>query len=154
MTLSETIDSKIVSLSNLVNKLRAAKCPPNSLLILFPHCIQYSKCPQKITLDLGECKRCGKCKVKNLIELAEKYGVQIAVASGGRVALQRVKSEEIRGVVAVACEKELRIGLMAAMPKAIMAVPNLRPHGYCKDTDVTMEEVEKEILRFLEVQGK
>ncbi|HHT9132753.1 MAG TPA: DUF116 domain-containing protein, partial [Candidatus Tripitaka californicus] len=75
-------------------------------------------------------------------------------ASGGRVALQRVKSEEIRGVVAVACEKELRIGLMAAMPKAIMAVPNLRPHGYCKDTDVTMEEVEKEILRFLEVQAK
>ena len=143
-----------MSLSNVVNKLRAAKCPPNSLLILFPHCIQYSKCPQKITLDLGECKRCGKCKVKNLIELAEKYGVQIAVASGGRVALQRVKSEEIRGVVAVACEKELRIGLMAAMPKAIMAVPNLRPHGYCKDTDVTMEEVEKEILRFLEVQGK
>ena len=92
MTLSETIDSKLVSLSNLVNKLRAAKCPPNSLLILFPHCIQYSKCPQKITLDLGECKRCGKCKVKNLIELAEKYGVQIAVASGGRVALQRVKN--------------------------------------------------------------
>src|SRR3989338_3557781 len=154
MTLSETIDSKFVSLSNLVNKLRAAKCPPNSLLILFPHCIQYSKCPQKITLDLGECKRCGKCKEKNLLELYEKYGVQIAVASGGRVALQRVKSEEVRGVVAVACEKELRIGLMAAMPKAIMAVPNLRPHGYCKDTDVTMEEVEKEILRFLEVQGK
>ncbi|HHT9154690.1 MAG TPA: DUF116 domain-containing protein [Candidatus Tripitaka sp. YC43] len=154
MTLSETIDSKFVSLSNLVNKLRAAKCPPNSLLILFPHCIQYSKCPQKITLDLGECKRCGKCKVKNLLELSEKYGVQIAVASGGRVALQRVKSEEIRGVVAVACEKELRIGLMAAMPKAIMAVPNLRPHGYCKDTDVTMEEVEKEILRFLGDQAK
>jgi hypothetical protein len=154
MTLSETIDSKFVSLSNLVNKLRAAKCPPNSLLILFPHCIQYSKCPQKITLDLGECKRCGKCKVKNLLELSEKYGVQIAVASGGRVALQRVKSEEIRGVVAIACEKELRIGLMAAMPKAIIAVPNLRPHGYCKDTDVTMEEVEKEILRFLEAQGK
>ena len=152
MTLSETIDSKLVSLSNLVNKLRAAKCPPNSLLILFPHCIQYSKCPQKITLDLGECKRCGKCKVKNLMELSEKYGVQIAVASGGRVALQRVKSEEIRGVVAIACEKELRIGRMAAMPKAIMSVPNLRPHGYCKDTDVTMEEVEKEILRFLEVQ--
>lgn len=154
MTLSETLDAKFVSLSNLVNKLRAAKCPPNSLLILFPHCIQYSKCPQKITLDLGECKRCGKCKVKNLIELSEKYGVQIAVATGGRVALQRVKSEEIRGVVAIACEKELRIGLMAAMPKAIMAVPNLRPHGYCKDTDVAMEEVEKEILRFLEDQGK
>jgi hypothetical protein len=154
MTLSETIDAKFVSLSNLITRLRVAKCPPSSLLILFPHCIQYSKCPQKITLDLGECKRCGKCKVKDLIELSEKYGVQIAVATGGRVALQKVKSEEIRGVVAVACEKELRIGLMAALPKAIMAVPNLRPHGYCKDTDVTIEEVEQQIRLFLEETAK
>ncbi len=153
MTLSETLDAKLVSLSNLITKLRMSKCPPSSLLILFPHCIQWSKCPQKITLDLGECRRCGKCKVKDLIELSEKYGVQVAVASGGRVALQRVKAEEIRGVIAIACEKELRIGLMAAMPKAIMAVPNLRPHGYCKDTDVTMEEVEKQVRLFLE-EGK
>lgn len=150
MTIGEAIDAKFVSLSNLVQRLKGSKCPPSSLLIMFPHCIQWSKCPQKITLDLGECKRCGKCKVKDLIELSEKYGVQLAVATGGRAALQRVKSEDIRGVVAIACEKELRIGLMAAFPKAILSVPNLRPHGYCKDTDVTMEDVERYVREFLE----
>lgn len=150
MTIGEAIDAKFVSLSNLIQRLKGSKCPPSSLLILFPHCIQWSKCPQKITLDLGECKRCGKCKVKDLIELAEKYGVQLAVATGGRAALQRVKSEDVRGVVAIACEKELRIGLMAAFPKAILSVPNLRPHGYCKDTDVTMEDVERYVREFLE----
>ncbi len=150
MTIGEAIDAKFVSLSNLVQKLKGSKCPPSSLLIMFPHCIQWSKCPQKITLDLGECKRCGKCKVKDLIELSEKYGVQLAVATGGRAALQRVKSDDVRGVVAIACEKELRIGLMAAFPKAILSVPNLRPHGYCKDTDVTMEDVERYVREFLE----
>jgi hypothetical protein len=150
MTLGEVIDSKVVSLSNLINRLKGNKCPPSGLLIMFPHCIQWSKCPQKITLDLNNCKRCGKCKVKDLIELSEKYGVQLAVATGGRAALERVKSEEVRGVVAIACEKELRIGLTAAFPKAILSVPNLRPHGYCKDTDVIIADVEQYVRQFLE----
>ncbi len=150
MTIGEVLDSKFVSLSNMIQRLKGSKCPPSSLLIMFPHCIQWSKCPQKITLDLNECKRCGKCKVKDLIALSEKYGVQLAVATGGRAALERVKADDIRGVIGIACEKELRIGLMAAFPKAILSVPNLRPHGYCKDTDVTMEDVERQVREFLE----
>ena len=58
---------------------------------------------------------------------------------------KKVMSEEIHGVVAIACEKELRTGLMAAMSKAIFAVPNLRPHGYCKDTDVYLDEVKRRL---------
>lgn len=145
----EVIDKQFVSLSNMMTKLRKKKCPPEALLLLFPHCIQNSKCKQNIKHDLNECKRCGKCKVKDLLEISEEYGISIAIASGGRIALKRVMAEEIQGVVAIACEKELRTGLMAAMPKAIFAVPNLRPNGYCIDTDVYMDDVLKAIERFL-----
>ena len=86
----------------------------------------------------------------DLIALSEEYGVSIAIASGGRIALKRVMAEEVKGVVAIACEKELRTGLMAAMPKAIFAVPNLRPHGYCIDTDVYMDDVIKAIKLFVD----
>ncbi len=145
----EVLDKQFVSLSNMMTKLRKKKCPPEALLLLFPHCIQNSKCKQNIKHDLNECKRCGKCKVKDLLEISEEYGISIAIASGGRIALKRVMAEEVQGVVAIACEKELRTGLMAAMPKAIFAVPNLRPHGYCVDTDVYMDDVLKAIERFL-----
>ncbi len=145
----EVIDKQFVSLSNMMTKLRKKKCPPEGLLLLFPHCIQNSKCKQNIKHDLNECKRCGKCKVKDLLEISEEYGISIAIASGGRIALKRVMAEEVQGVVAIACEKELRTGLMAAMPKAIFAVPNLRPHGYCVDTDVYMDDVLKAIERVL-----
>ena len=145
----EVIDKQFVSLSNMMTKLRKKKCPPEALLLLFPHCIQNSKCKQNIKHDLNECKRCGKCKVKDLLEVSEEYGISIAIASGGRIALKRVMAEEVQGVVAIACEKELRTGLMAAMPKAIFAVPNLRPNGYCVDTDVYMDDVLKAIERFL-----
>src|SRR4030067_2066030 len=130
----EFIDKKFVSINNLMVKLRKKKCSSKNLLILFPHCIQHSECKQNVKNDLNECKRCGKCKIKDLIECSEKYGVHISLATGGRVAIQKVKSEEIHGVVAIACEKELRTGLMAATAKAFFAVPNLRPHGFFNDT--------------------
>jgi hypothetical protein len=146
----EVIDKKFVSLNNMMTKLRKKKCPPEGLLLLFPHCIQNSGCKQNIKHDVNECIRCGKCKVKDLLELSEEYGISLAVASGGRIALKRVMAEEVQGVVAIACEKELRTGLMAAMPKAIYAVPNKRPYGYCIDTDVYMDDVLKAVKFFVE----
>ncbi len=150
----EVIDKKFVSLSNMMTRLRKKKCPPEGLLLLFPHCIQNSKCKQNIKHDINECIRCGKCKVKDLLELSEEYGISIAVASGGRIALKRVMAEEVQGVVAIACEKELRTGLMAAMPKAIYAIPNQRPYGYCIDTDVYMDDVLKAIEFFVKSYKK
>ncbi|NOR64959.1 MAG: DUF116 domain-containing protein [Candidatus Scalindua sp.] len=145
----EVIDKKFVSLNNLMTRLRKKKSPPEGLLLLFPHCIQNSKCKQNIKHDVNECVRCGKCKVMDLLALSEEYGISIAVASGGRIALKRVMAKEVQGVVAIACEKELRTGLMAAMPKAIYAVPNKRPYGYCIDTDVYMDDVIKAIKFFV-----
>jgi hypothetical protein len=150
----EVIDKKFVSLNNMMTRLRKKKSPPEGLLLLFPHCIQNSKCKQNLKHDVNECIRCGKCKVKDLLELSEEYGVGIAVASGGRIALKRVMAKEVQGVVAIACEKELRLGLMAAMPKAIYAVPNQRPYGYCVDTDVYMDDVIKAIKFFVKSYEK
>ncbi|MDP6925194.1 MAG: DUF116 domain-containing protein [Candidatus Scalindua sp.] len=150
----EVIDKQFVSLNNMMTRLRKKKCPPEGLLLLFPHCIQNSNCKQNIKHEINECIRCGKCKVKDLLELSEEYGISIAVASGGRIALKRVMAEEVQGVVAIACEKELRTGLMAAMPKAIYAIPNQRPYGYCVDTDVYMEDVLKAIDFFVKSYKK
>jgi hypothetical protein len=125
--------------------LRRKRASPGAILLLFPHCLQRSACPQKITNDLKLCKRCGQCKVKDILELAEEFGVQCAVATGGRQAVERVKNDGVHAVVAVACEKELSQGIRGAFPKAILAIPNLRPHGPCKDTDVSLPEVRKAI---------
>ena len=81
----EFIDKKVVSINNLMLKFRKKKCTPKNLLILFPHCIQNSQCKQNVKNDLNECKRCGKCKIKDLLEFSEKYGVHIILATGGGV---------------------------------------------------------------------
>jgi len=140
---------RIVRLMNMLTRLRRSRCAPERLLILLPSCLQCSECEQKVTNDVANCKRCGRCKVKDLVELAERYGCRIAAATGGRLALELAKSDGVDAVVAVACEKEIQQGFKGVFPKPALGVMNIRPHGPCKDTDVDLEEVEEAVRWFL-----
>ncbi|MHC4873478.1 MAG: DUF116 domain-containing protein [Planctomycetota bacterium] len=144
------ISKKVVELGNWFTRRKKLKVKAENILLLFPHCIQWSKCQYNITSDLSNCKKCGRCKVKNLIDLAEKLGLQIAVASGGRQAVKRVKEESVKAVIAVACEKELCAGMISVFPKPVLGIVNLLPNGPCVDTDVNMKEVEAGIKELIE----
>lgn len=151
------LDRTIVRLGNWVTRRRGVRVRPDELLLLFPHCMQWSECPHNLTATLENCRRCGRCRVKDIIELAERLGLPMHIASGGREAVARVKEDDIKAVLAVACEKELREGLFAVLPKPVLGVINLRPHGPCKDTDVDIAEVEaavRELLADQEAGGK
>ncbi|MCD6416140.1 MAG: DUF116 domain-containing protein [Planctomycetes bacterium] len=139
----------MVRFLNFLTRVRRPRCKPEELLILLPSCMQNSECRQKITNDTAECLRCGRCKVKDMLELQEKYGAQCAVATGGRIALELASRSDVKGIVAVACEKEAEEGMKAVFPKPALAIINIRPHGPCKDTDVDVEEVEAAIRLLL-----
>ena len=135
----------VVGFSNFMTRLRRTRVKREELLILFPTCLQCSECPQNIIHDLANCNRCGKCKVSDLVAMSEKYGCSIAVASGGHLALARVKAPDVRAVVAIACRKELRQGILASFPKAVIGIVNSFTAEPCKDTDVDLSEVERAI---------
>ena len=141
--------SGIVKICNAMTKVRRARCRPDELLVLLPSCLQNSDCTEKVRQDVNECRRCGRCKVKDMVELCEKYGVRCAVATGGRLALQMATDPSVKAVVAIACEKELLEGLRGLFPKPSLGVINMRPNGPCVDTDVNVEDAEKAIAWFL-----
>lgn len=143
------LDDPIVKLNNLITRLRKVRVRPENLLLLFPHCLQWSECGENIVHDLGNCKRCGKCRIADLLNVAETLGVPCVVASGGRQALECVKRDEVKAIVAVACEKELAQGIRASLPKPVIGILNLHPHGYCRDTSVEMADVEAALRAFL-----
>ena len=135
----------VVGLSNLLTRVRRKSVRPENLLLIFPHCLQWSDCPQNVTQNVDNCKLCGKCKIGKLVELSRRRGIKYEVASGGRLALAKVKNPDVRAVVAVACSKELRQGILAAFPKAVIGVVNIFRKEPCKDTDVDTTEVERAI---------
>lgn len=138
----------LINFNNALTCRRHVRVRPEQLLLLLPHCMQWNGCGENLKQDIRLCKQCGRCNIVRMCELAEKYQVRCVVAGGGRRAIAEVRRSETKAVVAVACEKELIIGIFATLPKPVLAVPNRRPCGDCCNTCVEPELVE-EAIRYL-----
>ncbi|HET6442848.1 MAG TPA: DUF116 domain-containing protein [Phycisphaerae bacterium] len=143
------IDRAVIALNNLAVRLRQTRCRPGEVLVLFSRCLQRSACDADVTDDLANCRRCGQCLVTRVLELGETYGVQVAMATGGRLAARRAADASVKAIVAVACGKELRAGIFASLPKAVLARSITWPCGPCKDTTIEFREVEEAVRWFL-----
>lgn len=138
-----------IRLNNELVRSGRIKCQPQELLILLPHCIQKSDCPHRLTHNIQNCARCGACVVGPLLNLADKYGVNIIIVPGGTVARQSVRELRPKCLVAVACHRDLSSGVrdVAALP--VYGVVNQRPFGPCVNTTVDVDQVEKAVRSFL-----
>lgn len=121
----------------------------NDILILIPHCIQKTSCPHRITTNIENCKRCGKCKIGDLIKLKEEFGVNVRVATGGTLAQKIVKDLKPKAVIGIACERDLISGLNDIGDLPAIAITNIRPEGPCVNTSVDIDEVRTAIKHFL-----
>ena len=142
------INRAVIALNNFAVRLRRTRCRPHEVLVLFSRCLQRSACDRKIVEDLANCQRCGQCLVTRFLEMGERYGVRLRIATGGREAALHAADPSVKAVVAVACDKELRAGLVASLPKAVLAQSIEWPCGPCKDTTVEFDRVE-EAVRWL-----
>jgi len=146
---SSEIKRSFIAVNNEMVRSRRFELAPSELLLLLPHCLQWSLCPHKITIDINNCHRCGSCPVSDLIALKEKYGVTLGMATGGTLARRHVKQHRPRAIVAVACERDLTSGIQDANPIPVLGVTNERPNGPCLDTRVSLDRVEEAIRFFL-----
>jgi len=121
--------------------------PAKRLLLLLPHCLQWSECKIKITYNVYNCESCGKCEIKDFTEMARKLGLELSVATGGTIARRIVVDTRPEAIVAVACERDLSSGIVDTYPLPILGIINERPHGPCFNTTVDIEKV-KDALRF------
>jgi len=121
--------------------------PAERILLLLPHCLQRHDCDRRITFNPYNCIRCGGCPVGSLLDLAERTGVKIAIATGGTLARRHIKDLRPLAVVAVACPRDLGQGMLDAHPVPVAGVENARPAGDCIDTTVDVCAVEETINR-------
>jgi hypothetical protein len=143
------VQQSFIAINNQLVISNCHRAKPESLLLLLPHCIQDFDCDVKITRDVGNCRQCGKCLIKDLLELSERYNVQIAVATGGTLARRIIGKHRPSAIVAVACELDLTTGIQDAYPLPVIGILNERPNGPCFNTRVDIEKVNEAILRFL-----
>ncbi len=118
------------------------------VLLLLPHCLQVNECDVRITHNVYKCKRCGRCEIKDLIEISEEKNLDLFVATGGSVARRVVNEGRPDAVVAIACERDLSSGIVDSFPMPVLGILNERPCGPCVNTRVDLARV-REALDFL-----
>jgi uncharacterized protein len=140
--------TSFVKVNNALTKSQKKRINGGRILVLLPHCLQIDVCNRKLTTDVNNCMRCGKCPVGQLVTMGENMGLKIEVVNGGTLARKRVAMFKPDGIVAVACERDLTHGILDVYPFPVYGVINDRPNGPCYNTCVDMKLVEDGIAFF------
>jgi len=120
-----------------------------NVLLLLPHCLQLSLCKYRITFDQDNCIRCGKCDIAELLRLRDKYGIKMAIATGGTLARKIIKDTRPDFILAVACEQDLSMGIYEVTGIPVFGVLNKRPNGPCVNTGVSVDKIEDALKNFI-----
>lgn len=138
-------------MSMVLNQTQLQGVPPADRILLLSHCLRPSQtCPGKFSKQGLECPEdCTQdCVLLRFRQAAQRWGYKgVCIAAGGAMALRFVKEKLPKGIVAVACHKELEAGVdaVSAMTQeldelpAIVVVP-LSKDG-CVDCEVDAEQV-------------
>lgn len=144
----QTVRASFIKVNNELVRGEGHRYAAERILLLMPHCIQNSRCKFRLTYDIDNCKRCGDCALAGLLDLRDKYGIRLAVATGGTIARRIVVQHRPSLIIAVACERDLASGIQDTHPLPVYGILNSRPFGPCLDTDVALDRVEWAIKEF------
>lgn len=136
-------------INNKTVVLKSDKMNPEDILIIAPHCLQKSFCKHKVTGDVNNCKRCGACDINMLLDICTSYNIRLEIVTGGTLARKIIKDYRPKGIIAIACERDLSHGILDTKSIPVIGVKNERPEGPCHNTCVDIHKVEKAIKHFL-----
>ncbi|MBL0387364.1 DUF116 domain-containing protein [Tumebacillus sp. ITR2] len=127
----DRIANSVLQVGNRLTVANQGVIERDELLILLPRCLD------KQTRD-------------DIKLMTSKYDIDFHICAGGQMARQLLVEKKPKGVIAVACERDLMAGVQdvkAAVP--VIAIANKRPEGPCRNTNINMTEMENAIRMYL-----
>ena len=141
----------IVVCGNEIWRNVVAATPFNRRLLLLPQCLRNSNGCKGDIDSLGLiCKRCGKCKISDILEKAEDMGYATLVAEGTTIAVGLVEEGAIDAVIGVSCMQVLQRSFNSVSNSALPALGLPLLKNGCEDTELDYDWVMEEINLYQE----
>lgn len=126
----DRVGNSFIKVHNFITKSFAGNLDTHRLLILLPRCL----------------KRETRNQIMNRVN---GNGFKVVTAGGGEQAREAISQYRPTFILALACERDLMSGILDVAEKIpVLAIPNKRPEGPCKNTDVYLDEFD-ETLKFI-----
>jgi uncharacterized protein len=130
----DRVANSFIKAHNLMVKSHARELRTDVLLVLVPRCL-------------------AKDSRQQIVERANGRAVQVVTAAGGEEARKAIRQYKPSLILAVACERDLVSGIKDVAEKIpVLAIPNKRPQGPCKNTQVYLKDFE-DALNFISNQS-
>jgi hypothetical protein len=130
----DRVGNSFIKAHNIMLKSHAAKLRADTFLILLPRCLE-------------------KNTRRQVVERANGKAAQVVTAAGGEEARKAIRQYRPSLILAIACERDLISGIRDVARKIpVLAIPNKRPEGPCKNTQVFIEDLD-DALKFIETAG-
>lgn len=135
-----------IKMNNIIVKANKTKYSPEDILILLPHCLQNSNCTYKVTGYIENCRKCMKCTIGVIRNIAEEHNItSVEVVSGGKSARNIIQRVKPRVIIAVACERDLISGINDIKEIPTIGILNKMPNGPCYNTSVDTKELDEAV---------
>lgn len=150
---SESLRKFYIEINNIFVESMGRRYPANEIMLLLPHCLQYSGCDVKLTSDINNCRECGRCCISSILKLSKEYDIEAHVVTGGTAARNTIGKDKPGIVLSVACERDLSLGIADVGSLPVIGVLNERPFGPCKDTNVNITELRDKLDSIIDSNG-
>lgn len=131
----DRVSNSFIKAHNLIVKNYVRRLNADRLLILLPRCLR-------------------KEVKQQVIERANGLTVHIFTAKGGEDAREAIIQYKPSLILAIACERDLISGIRDVADKIpVLAIPNKRPEGPCKNTCLNFDAFD-EAMRLMRESGK
>lgn len=121
---------------NLLHREDFLRLRNRDICMFLPHCLRSRHCPAPTTEEGIQCRRCGECPIGGIIEAAETEGLRVFCVPGGSTLKPLIKKYGPRGLVGVACEKELLLALDMLSDRGHLFQLFLLDKDGCFETDL------------------
>lgn len=136
-----------IELRNKLNEYGYKRVPFNERALFLPHCLRDSKeCKAKYDEEGLHCKRCGKCQINELIDLAEEMDYEkVFVCPGGSMVQKLVKKYNPKAILGVCCYDEANMAFDKLRGTNVAPQAVLLLYDGCKDTKANIAEVKEKM---------
>jgi len=136
-----------IELRNKLNEYGYKGTPYEKRILFLPHCMRNSKkCKGKQGDEGLQCKKCGKCDIPKLAEIAEELGYQkVFIAPGGSMVQKLIKKYKPSATVGICCFHEANLAFDALRGTKIHPQAVLLLQDGCKDTKANIVEAREKM---------
>ncbi|MEM2933422.1 MAG: DUF116 domain-containing protein [Halobacteria archaeon] len=139
------VDLVCIDLINLINLKPYKAIPIAKKAIFLPQCLRSIECPAKLSPEGIQCIACGRCKLKDAKEEAERLGYKVFIVPGSSFIRRMIAKYKPSAILGVGCVEEVRDGLDMCHKHKIPAQGIVLDEAGCIATKLNWEKFYKKL---------